>query len=94
MPTQPAGVQNFPQRITALVKVLSKYNAAPGSRQGAAVSRLTNLIAHAKAKAPQLGVDLDRAFKVLSSRLPFGLSFERHSPEAVELPPAPRVPSL
>lgn len=50
------------------------------------MSRLTDLIAQAKAKNPQLGADLDREFKVLSSRLPFGLNFERHSPEAVELP--------
>jgi len=50
------------------------------------VSRLTDLIAQAKAKNPQLGADLDREFKILSSRLPFGLNFERHSPEAVELP--------
>jgi adenine-specific DNA-methyltransferase len=50
------------------------------------VSRLTDLIAHAKAKDSQLGADLDREFKVLSSRLPFGLNFERHRPEAVELP--------
>jgi adenine-specific DNA-methyltransferase len=50
------------------------------------VSRLTDLIAQAKTRDPQLGADLDREFKVLSSRLPFGLNFERHSPEAVELP--------
>jgi adenine-specific DNA-methyltransferase len=50
------------------------------------VSRLTDLIAQAKAKDPQLGADLDREFKVLSSRLPFGLNFERHRPEVVELP--------
>jgi hypothetical protein len=47
---------------------------------------LTDLIAQTKAKDSKLGADLDRAFKVLSSRLPFGLNFERHSPEAVELP--------
>ncbi len=50
------------------------------------MSRLTDLIAQAKTRDPQLGADLDREFKVLSSRLPFGLNFERHSPEAVELP--------
>lgn len=50
------------------------------------MSRLTDLIAKAKAKDSQLGADLDREFKLLSSRLPFGLNFERHSPEAVELP--------
>lgn len=53
------------------------------------MSRLTDLIAQAKAKDPQLGADLDREFKVLSSRLPFGLNFERHRPEAVELPQRP-----
>jgi adenine-specific DNA-methyltransferase len=47
------------------------------------------LIAKAKAKDPQLGDDLDREFKVLSSRLPYGLNFERHSPEVVELPLRP-----
>ena len=50
------------------------------------MSRLTDLIADLKAKDPKLGADLDREFKVLSSRLPFGLNFERHRPEAVELP--------
>lgn len=50
------------------------------------MSRLTDLIAQTKARDPQLGADLDREFKALSSRLPFGLNFERHSPEAVELP--------
>jgi adenine-specific DNA-methyltransferase len=53
------------------------------------VSRLTDLIAKAKAKDSQLGADLEREFKVLSTRLPFGLNFERHSPEAVELPLRP-----
>lgn len=53
------------------------------------MSRLTDLIAQAKAKDPQLGVDLEREFKGLSARLPFGLNFERHSPEAVELPQRP-----
>jgi adenine-specific DNA-methyltransferase len=53
------------------------------------VSRLTDLIAQTKTKNPQLGADLEREFKVLSSRLSFGLNFERHSPEAVELPMRP-----
>ncbi len=53
------------------------------------MSRITELIAHAKAKDPLLGADLEREFKVLSSRLPFGLNFERHRPEAVELPQHP-----
>ena len=53
------------------------------------MSRLTDLIATAKAKDPQLGNDLEREFKTLSSRLPFGLNFERHRPEVVELPLRP-----
>ncbi|TRX76409.1 site-specific DNA-methyltransferase [Pseudomonas mangiferae] len=53
------------------------------------MSRLTDLIAKAKAKDSALGAELDREFKMLSSRLPFGLNFERHSPEAVELPLRP-----
>lgn len=53
------------------------------------MSRLTDLISQTKTKDAQLGADLEREFKVLSSRLPFGLNFERHSPEAVELPLRP-----
>lgn len=50
------------------------------------MSRLTDLIAGVKARDPQLGADLEREFRVLSARLSFGLNFERHRPEAVELP--------
>jgi adenine-specific DNA-methyltransferase len=53
------------------------------------VSRLTDLIAKAKAKDAQLGADLEQEFGILSSRLPYGLNFERHSPEVVELPLRP-----
>ncbi|MBS1867845.1 MAG: site-specific DNA-methyltransferase, partial [Acidobacteria bacterium] len=49
------------------------------------MSRLTDLIAQARSKDPQMGADLEREFQALSSRLPFGLNFERHRPEAVEL---------
>ncbi|MFM5478146.1 site-specific DNA-methyltransferase [Aeromonas veronii] len=53
------------------------------------MSRLTDLLAKVKAKDSLLGTDLEREFKALSTRLPFGLNFERHSPEAVELPLRP-----
>ena len=53
------------------------------------MSRLTDLISKTKAKDPQLGADLEREFRALSSRLSFGLNFERHRPEAVELPQRP-----
>lgn len=50
------------------------------------MSRLTDLIAQAKAKDPNLGQELEREFKTLASRRSFGLNFERHRPENVELP--------
>lgn len=53
------------------------------------MSRLTDLIAQAKTKDPALGRELEREFKVLSSRRSFGLNFERHRPESVELPGRP-----
>lgn len=53
------------------------------------MSRLTDLIAQAKAKDPALGQELEREFKVLSARRSFGLNFERHRPESVELPGRP-----
>lgn len=53
------------------------------------LSRLTDLIAQIRTNDPRLGADLEREFKALSSRLAFGLNFERHRPEAVELPQRP-----
>lgn len=53
------------------------------------MSSLTDLIAQTRAQDPQLGADLEREFRALSSRLAFGLNFERHRPEAVELPGRP-----
>ncbi|WP_281301204.1 MULTISPECIES: hypothetical protein [unclassified Iodidimonas] len=53
------------------------------------MSRLTDLIARAKAKDSALGEELEREFKALASRRAFGLNFERHRPESVELPGRP-----
>ena len=53
------------------------------------MSRLTDLIAKTKIRDAQLGADLEQEFGILSSRLPYGLNFERHSPEVVELPLRP-----
>ena len=50
------------------------------------MSRLTDLIARAKQKDPELGAELEDEFKVLTSRCAFGLNFERYRPESVELP--------
>lgn len=53
------------------------------------MSRLTDLIAQVKAKDAQMGLDLESEFKALSKRRAFGLNFERHKPEDVELPGRP-----
>lgn len=53
------------------------------------MSRLTDLISQAKNINVQLGQDLEREFKALTSRVAFGLNFERHQPESVELPQRP-----
>lgn len=53
------------------------------------MSRLTDLIARAKARDSALGEELEREFKALASRRAFGLNFERHRPENVELPGRP-----
>lgn len=53
------------------------------------MSRLTELLARAKTQDAQLGADLEREIKALQARRAFGLNFERHQPEAVELPGRP-----
>lgn len=53
------------------------------------MSRLTDLIARARAKDAALGEELEKEFKALSSRRAFGLNFERHKPESVEMPGQP-----
>jgi adenine-specific DNA-methyltransferase len=50
------------------------------------MSRLTDLIAQTKSKDASLGKELEREFKALTNRRAFGLNFERHAPESVELP--------
>ncbi|WP_202817365.1 site-specific DNA-methyltransferase [Serinicoccus sp. CNJ-927] len=50
------------------------------------MSTLTDLIARAKAKDPALGRDLEKEVGALMKRRTFGLVFEQHQPEAVELP--------
>lgn len=53
------------------------------------MSRLTDLIAQAKTKDADLGRELEREFRALAGRRSFGLNFERHTPETVELPGRP-----
>ncbi len=50
------------------------------------MSRLTDLLKHARSLDAQLGADLEAELRALSKRRTFGLVFEQHQPEAVELP--------
>ena len=53
------------------------------------MSRLSNLLRQVETQDPQLAADLKREVEVLSGRRAFGLNFERHIPETVELPHRP-----
>ncbi|WP_328525626.1 site-specific DNA-methyltransferase [Kribbella sp. NBC_00359] len=53
------------------------------------MSTLSNLLRVLEQKDPQLGADLAKEVKALSERRSFGLNFERHTPETVELPGRP-----
>jgi adenine-specific DNA-methyltransferase len=50
------------------------------------VSRVNDLLRQLRDKEPQLAQDLEREVAALADRRAFGLNFERHVPEAVELP--------
>ncbi|WP_448389522.1 site-specific DNA-methyltransferase [Microbacterium aurum] len=49
------------------------------------MSRLSDLLRTLGKLDPQLAKDLEEEIRPLQKRLPFGLNFERHAPEAVEL---------
>ena len=53
------------------------------------MSRLSNLLRQMQTLDPQLAADLKREMEALSGRRAFGLNFERHIPETVELPHRP-----
>ena len=53
------------------------------------MSRLSNLLRQVETQDPQLAADLKREVEALSGRRAFGLNFERHIPETVELPNRP-----
>ena len=53
------------------------------------MSRLSNLLRQVETQNPQLAGDLKREMEALSGRRAFGLNFERHIPETVELPNRP-----
>lgn len=53
------------------------------------MSRLSSLLRQLEASDSQLAADLKREVEALSGRRAFGLNFERHIPEMVELPGRP-----
>ena len=53
------------------------------------MSRLTDLLRQVRKADAQLGADLEAEFRAFTSRRTFGLVFERHVPEEVELPQRP-----
>ena len=53
------------------------------------MSRLSNLLRQVETQDPQLAADLKREMDALSGRRAFGLNFERHIPETIELPNRP-----
>ena len=53
------------------------------------MSRLSNLLRQVESQDPQLAADLKREMEALSGRRAFGLNFERHIPETIELPNRP-----
>jgi adenine-specific DNA-methyltransferase len=50
------------------------------------LSRLNDLLSELRSREPALAGDLEREVAALADRRAFGLNFERHVPEAVELP--------
>ncbi|MBM7456425.1 adenine-specific DNA-methyltransferase [Oceanisphaera litoralis] len=63
-----------------------RYTLTVHNKWGMTLSTLSNLLRQLKNKDAQLAADLEREIKALSNRRSFGLNFERHAPEAVELP--------
>ena len=53
------------------------------------MSTLSDLLLQVQKQSPQLAADLQREIKLLEMRRAFGLNFERHSPESVQLPGRP-----
>src|SRR6266403_5098268 len=50
------------------------------------MSRLNDLLRELRTREPALARDLEREVAAVADRRAFGLNFERHVPEAVELP--------
>lgn len=67
---------------------MSAYRAGD-KEAGQRLSRLSELMRQARKADPQLGADLEAEISALTKRRTFGLVFEQHQPEAVDLPGRP-----
>lgn len=72
------------RQATGTAEALSEITESTG--KGERVSTLSNLLRLVGQKDAQLAADLANEVKALSERREFGLNFERHTPEDVELP--------
>src|SRR5438046_7222147 len=72
------------QGCTLSWPTLSRRSDVVYKRNG--VSRLNDLLRELRTKEPALARDLEVEVAALADRRAFGLNFERHVPEAVELP--------
>lgn len=81
------GVSREPDASTLLSGDPSSHSDPVGKNRH--VSRLNDLLRQVANTDPQLAKDLRRETDALADRRTFGLNFERHTPEAVELPGRP-----
>ena len=77
-----AGGQGAPDTFWLVFRTL----VAVPLQMGGLVSRLSSLLRRLEAQDSQLAADLKEETDALLSRRQFGLNFERHIPEAVDLP--------
>ncbi len=66
-----------------------RYLGGLATVRGGILARLQELLLQLRASNPALANDLEREIDALSERRAYGLNFERHTPEAVELPGRP-----
>lgn len=68
------------------VVITREFVAREPRPEGGVLSRLNELLRELRDREPALAKDLEREVSALADRRAFGLNFERHVPEAVELP--------
>lgn len=78
-------LKSIPQDVRDVCQDFRGGSSA-GNRGDASVAHIHELIRQLRASNPALGDEMAREVELLAQRRPFGLNFERHTPEAVELP--------